>query len=133
MKGIHIPTIAEIRQGFLRLGLNTAHIIDDFDPLTAFGQVLLDYFGEQHQACGNCDVCADPPELWDGTQAAHHHLAAGLDDEVAQQAAEGGHFDVLVGPGDLPRDLEPLRDREHGAFVVPDGDRQDQALSLIHI
>lgn len=43
-KGIHIPTIADIRRGFLRLGLNTAHIVDDSDTLTAFGQVLLDYF-----------------------------------------------------------------------------------------
>lgn len=43
-KGIHIPTVGEIRRGFSRLGLNTAHIVDDSDTLTAFGQVLLDYF-----------------------------------------------------------------------------------------
>ncbi|MHB1702033.1 MAG: DUF7687 domain-containing protein [Acidobacteriaceae bacterium] len=41
---IHIPTIAEIRREFLHLGLNTAHITDDFGTLTAFGQMLLDYF-----------------------------------------------------------------------------------------
>jgi len=39
-------------------------------------QVLLDYFGEERQPCGNCDVCADPPELWDGTQAAQKALSA---------------------------------------------------------
>ena len=39
-------------------------------------QVLLDYFGEQRGPCGNCDVCAEPPELWDGTQAAQKALSA---------------------------------------------------------
>ncbi|MBL8420381.1 MAG: DNA helicase RecQ [Dechloromonas sp.] len=39
-------------------------------------QVLLDYFGEQREPCGNCDLCAEPPELWDGTQAAQKALSA---------------------------------------------------------
>ena len=38
-------------------------------------QVLLDYFGEERQPCGNCDVCSEPPDLWDGTQAAQKALS----------------------------------------------------------
>ena len=39
-------------------------------------QVLLHYFGEQAPPCGNCDVCLNPPELWNGTLAAQKALSA---------------------------------------------------------
>jgi len=40
-------------------------------------QALLSYFGEhQNQACGNCDTCLDPPETWDGSEAARKALSA---------------------------------------------------------
>jgi hypothetical protein len=41
---IHIPTTAEMRTGFARLGLNFDHIADSRGTLTCFGQLLVDYF-----------------------------------------------------------------------------------------
>jgi ATP-dependent DNA helicase RecQ len=32
-------------------------------------QVLLSYFGDHCEPCGNCDTCAEPPRLFDGTIA----------------------------------------------------------------
>lgn len=37
---------------------------------------LLAYFGQEIGDCGNCDVCLNPPKLWDGTQAAQKFLSA---------------------------------------------------------
>ena len=37
-------------------------------------RTLLSYFGEESGACGNCDVCLDPPELENGTFRAQHLL-----------------------------------------------------------
>ena len=39
-------------------------------------QALLSYFGEhQNQTCGNCDTCLNPPETWDGSEAARKALS----------------------------------------------------------
>jgi len=39
-------------------------------------QILLSYFGETAPPCGNCDVCADPVSLQDGTNQARAVLTA---------------------------------------------------------
>lgn len=38
-------------------------------------QVLLRYFGDDCRPCGNCDVCLDPPETFDGSIAAQKLLS----------------------------------------------------------
>ena len=58
-------------------------------------QILLSWFGETTQACGNCDNCLDPAQLVDGTVAARQALSA------VKQTGErygGSHVvDVLRG------------------------------------
>ena len=60
---------------------------------------LLGYFGEASTACGNCDNCLSPPELWDGTDAARKLLSTVY--RVQQQSGIGfgaGHImDILRG------------------------------------
>ena len=58
-------------------------------------QVLLDYFGEEHGACGNCDVCDTPPQLWDGTEAAQKALSAVF--RTGMRFGTGHLIDVLRG------------------------------------
>ncbi len=42
-------------------------------------QVLLAYFGEAGaQPCGNCDLCREPPERFEGTEAVQKALSAML-------------------------------------------------------
>ena len=61
---------------------------------------LLNYFGEKQQdPCGNCDVCLDPPEVWDAMVPAQKFLStviATWTDAKARFAA-GQHIDVLRG------------------------------------
>ncbi|WP_156462738.1 DNA helicase RecQ [Rhizobium sp. Leaf262] len=38
-------------------------------------QALLSYFGDHCEPCGNCDTCAEPPEVFDGTIAAQKILS----------------------------------------------------------
>ena len=41
-------------------------------------QVLLGFFGEDSAPCGNCDLCAAPPDLFDATREAQMALSAAL-------------------------------------------------------
>lgn len=58
--------------------------------------VLLNYFGEgKQQACGNCDICLDPPKRYDGLDDARKALSA--IGRVGQRFGIGYVVEVLRG------------------------------------
>lgn len=59
-------------------------------------QALLEYFGERlDEPCGNCDNCLQPPQTWDGTEAARKALSAAFRTE--QRFGVNHLIDVLRG------------------------------------
>jgi len=59
-------------------------------------QVLLNYFGEyRDEPCGNCDVCLDPPRMFDATEQAQKALSCVY--RVHQNFGIGYVVDVLRG------------------------------------
>ncbi len=57
--------------------------------------ILLNYFGEDALPCGNCDVCLDPPQVWNGTVVAQKVLSAAL--RTGQRFGAGHLIDILRG------------------------------------
>ncbi|NRQ43207.1 DNA helicase RecQ [Rheinheimera sp. YQF-2] len=59
-------------------------------------QVLLNYFGEaRQQRCGNCDICLQPPQQFDGTELAQKALSCVY--RVGQSFGMHHVIDVLRG------------------------------------
>ncbi|QGH70989.1 DNA helicase RecQ [Pseudactinotalea sp. HY158] len=60
---------------------------------------LLRYFGEESEACGNCDTCLAPPETVDGTVPAQKLLSTilRLRTEHGQSFGAGHLVDILLG------------------------------------
>ena len=58
-------------------------------------QVLLGYFGEDPQPCGNCDLCDTPVEVFDGTEAVRKALSAIL--RTGEYFGAGHLIDILTG------------------------------------
>ena len=66
------------------------------DSQTCRRQVVLNYFAEYtEQGCGNCDICLDPPSLFDGTQEAQKVLSCIF--RINQQGDIGYVIEVLRG------------------------------------
>jgi ATP-dependent DNA helicase RecQ len=58
-------------------------------------QVLLGYFGEASEPCGNCDLCDRPAQLFDATDAVRKALSAIL--RTGEWFGAGHLIDILTG------------------------------------
>ncbi|MXU64894.1 DNA helicase RecQ [Oceanomicrobium pacificus] len=82
------------------------------ESLTCRRARLLAYFGETGdegappEPCGNCDICADPPESFDGTEAAQKLLSAAI--RTGEYFGAGHLISILLG-----EETEKVRARGH--------------------
>lgn len=78
-------------------------------------QRLLAYFGESAEACGNCDICIKPPELWDATVAAQKLLSTiyRLQHEYGEFSGAKHLIDILHG-----KNTERVIQQKHDALTV---------------
>jgi len=77
------------------------------EQVTCRRQVLLAYFDEHYEtACGNCDTCLDPPQTWDGTEAAQKVLSCVY--RSGQRFGVNYIIDILMG-----KDDERIQSNQH--------------------
>ncbi len=65
------------------------------EALACRRQVLLGYFGEQAEPCGNCDLCDRPAQTFDATEAVRKALSAIL--RTGEWFGAGHLIDILTG------------------------------------
>lgn len=70
-------------------------LISYADAMSCRRQVLLAYFGETSEPCGNCDICQNPVALTDGTEEALLVFSAIL--ETGERYGQAHIIDVLSG------------------------------------
>ncbi len=97
-------------------------------------KILLSYFGEHlEEDCGNCDVCKDPPQQFDGTLIAQKALSAVF--RLKEQVAAGTVIDVLRGSSRqeiLSRGYNSIKTYGAGKDV-PHQDWQQYMLQLLNL
>jgi ATP-dependent DNA helicase RecQ len=76
---------------------------------------LLGYFGETHpkMKCGNCDNCLQPPQIWDGTEAARMLLSTiyRIHQQDGKTFGAGHVMDILRG-----KDTEKVQQYSHASL-----------------
>jgi len=70
-------------------------MVDMAEALTCRRRLLLRYFGDEAEDCGNCDVCLTPPETYDATEDVVKALMAVY--ELKQRFGTRHVIDVLRG------------------------------------
>ena len=113
----------------VRVELHKLHAMIAFaEATTCRRRVLLGYFGEQLDTdCGNCDVCLDPPHLYDATVDAQKALSAVA--RTGERFGIGHVIDVLRG-----HDTEKTRQWDHdqlSVFGVGEEQSRDEWTSVI--
>ncbi len=79
------------------------------EALVCRRQTLLGYFGEQIEPCGKCDLCDNPPEVFDGSTPVRMALSAILRTE--EWFGAGHLIDIL-----LANETDKIRARRHDAL-----------------
>jgi ATP-dependent DNA helicase RecQ len=98
-----------------RLGQNLDAMLGLCETVECRRVRLLAYFGQTITACGNCDVCLEPPKSWDGTVAAQKALSAvyRLQRERGQRYGAGHLIDILRG-----KSTDRTRQHDHESLSV---------------
>jgi ATP-dependent DNA helicase RecQ len=97
----------------MRMGQHLDAMLALCETVACRRQNLLAYFGQESDACGNCDTCLEPPETWDGLIAAQKLLSTivRLQRERGQAFGAGHLIDILRGA-----DTERIRQQGHDSL-----------------
>ncbi|MBL8672600.1 MAG: DNA helicase RecQ [Alphaproteobacteria bacterium] len=71
------------------------HLLGYCETTRCRRQVLLEYFGDRCEPCGNCDTCLEPQESFDGTEAAQKALSCAY--RTGERFGAAHLIDVLRG------------------------------------
>jgi ATP-dependent DNA helicase RecQ len=98
-----------------RMGQHLDAMLALCETVSCRRQQLLGYFGQQSEACGNCDTCLQPPESWDGTVPAQKLLSTvvRLQRERNQRFGAGQLIDILLG-----KETDRVRSNRHDELTT---------------